>query len=204
MAMKPGASRGAPLLAIRPSIKVEPIRRPEDIARIKGMLEGDARDWGLFVFGINTGFRASELVSIRLGDVAHLRTGDYFEIKEPKTGRYRGITLNNNAAEAIRRCIEVHPGGQGEDSLFWSKKTGGALRPASIYRLVKGWCADAGLNGRFGSHTLRKTWGYQQRTQFGVALSLLTRAYGHASERQTLEYLCIQPGEIQDLFLNEI
>jgi hypothetical protein len=29
---------------------------------------------------------------------------------------------------------------------------------------------------------------------------LLTRAYGHASERQTLEYLCIQPEEIEELY----
>lgn len=32
-------------------------------------------------------------------------------------------------------------------------------------------------------------------------VALLMRAYGHASETQTLEYLCIQPKEIRDLYL---
>lgn len=30
---------------------------------------------------------------------------------------------------------------------------------------------------------------------------LLMRAYGHSSEAQTLEYLCIQPKEINELYL---
>ena len=39
---------------------------------------------------------------------------------------------------------------------------------------------------------------------FGKKTALLTRAYGHSSEWQTLEYLCIQPEEIEDLYLDPL
>ncbi len=35
---------------------------------------------------------------------------------------------------------------------------------------------------------------------YGNATALLTRAYGHAAEAQILEYLCIQPEEIDELY----
>ena len=186
------------------SIKVGPIRDPADIARIKAMLADQPRNYCLFVFGINTAFRASELLLIRLRDVMHIREGDYFEIKEPKTGKTRGVTINGRAAEALRVGIAAHPTGDPDAPLFWSRKTDFALKVPSVCRLVKGWCAQAGIGGRFGSHSLRKTWGFQQRVQFGEPLSLLTEAFGHSSEKQTLAYLCIQRSEIQDLYRNEV
>lgn len=53
--------------------------------------------------------------------------------------------------------------------------------------MVKHWCEDAGLQGQYDSHTLRKTWGYHQSKTFGTPTALLTKAYGYASERQTLD-----------------
>ena len=34
---------------------------------------------------------------------------------------------------------------------------------SSVHRLVKSWCRDIGLKGNYGSHSLRKTFGYHQR-----------------------------------------
>ena len=78
---------------------------------------------------------------------------------------------------------------------------GGALGVSATNHLVKRWCKDAGLQGNYGSHTLRKTWGYQQRILLTTPISLLMRAFGHSSEIQTLEYLCIQPEEIGALYM---
>ena len=68
-------------------------------------------------------------------------------------------------------------------------------------RLVKSWCRETGLSGNFGSHTLRKTWGYHQRIHNHSNVALLMRAFGHATEAQTLDYLCILPDEIKALYL---
>ncbi|MEO1192924.1 MAG: tyrosine-type recombinase/integrase [Pseudomonadota bacterium] len=186
------------------SLKVEPVRDLAAIARIKAALDGKPRDYCFFVLGINSGFRAGELLSITVGQVRGLSVGDRFELKQSKNARYRAITVNGAIAGALVRCLAWHPAPSAGAPLFWSQKSRGALQVSTMTNGVKAWCAAAGLTGSYGSHTLRKTWGYHQRKTFGKALSLLTRAYGHTSEAQTLEYLCIQPEEIDELYSGEL
>ncbi len=87
--------------------------------------------------------------------------------------------------------------------LFLSRK-GGALTVESVNHMVKRWCSGVSLHGNFGSHTLRKTWGYHQRIRNDTPVALLMSAFGHASEAQTLAYLGIQPEEIDHLYEMEI
>ena len=74
---------------------------------------------------------------------------------------------------------------------------------SSVSTMVKQWCAEAGLSGNYGSHTLRKTWGYWQY-KYGRPVPLLMEAFGHATQQQTLAYLCIQAYEVQALFDMEL
>ena len=74
------------------------------------------------------------------------------------------------------------------------------LTVSAINQLLKKWCANAGLHGNYGSHSLRKTWGYHQRISNKASVALLMRAFGHASEAQTLAYLGILCDEIKALY----
>lgn len=186
------------------SIKVEPIRDRDAIARIKAQLADNPRDLCLFTLGINTAYRANELLSISVGQVAHLGPGDRLDLKQSKNNRYRATTLNAAVTGSIATWLAVHPDPRPDAPLFYSKKDRKALLVSTLSRMVKTWCRDAGLRGNYGSHTLRKTWGYHQRKTFGTHTVLLTWAYGHASEAQTLEYLCIQSEEITELFASEL
>ena len=188
------------------TIKVEPIRRIEDIERVKAHLENTPRDRCLFIFGINTAYRAKELLSIRVGQVRHLKAGDGLDLKQSKNKRYRMTTLNRPAIVAIKNWLDVHPYPVKDAPLFPSRK-GGALGVAPVNHMMKRWCAAVGLEGNYGSHTLRKTWGYHQlrrnkKTAPHLVLPLLMEAYGHATQQQTLEYLCIQSDEIATLFMD--
>ncbi len=60
------------------SIKVEPIRQKAAIERIKAALlhNGKYRDHCLFTLGINTAYRANELLSITIQQAAELSAGD--------------------------------------------------------------------------------------------------------------------------------
>ncbi|EAQ04955.1 DNA integration/recombination/invertion protein [Pseudooceanicola batsensis HTCC2597] len=185
---------------------MEPIRDLAAIAEIKKKLSGRPRDLCLFTLGINTAYRANELLSIRVGQVAHLRAGDVLSLKQSKNGRYRTITLNGVAVEAIQTWLEHHPKPEENAPLFWSQRTRKSLSVSPFINMVKGWCAEAGLKGNYGSHTLRKTWGYHQlrgntKTPPHLVLPLLMEAYGHARQQQTLEYLCIQSDEVASLFM---
>jgi integrase len=64
---------------------------------------------------------------------------------------------------------------------------------------VKTWCASVGLKGNYGSHSMRKTWGYWQR-QNGADILNLVEAFGHATQRQTMAYLGLQPEDVMKLY----
>jgi hypothetical protein len=77
----------------------------KDIKAIKKLLADNPRDFCLFVLGINTNLRASDLTQITVGMVKDKKAGDDLELKEKKTGKTRRITLNNNAVGAIQALL---------------------------------------------------------------------------------------------------
>lgn len=182
------------------SIKVSPIRRMEDIARIKEILCNQPRNLCLFTLGINTGFRASELLSIKIKQVMYLKSGDQLEIKQSKSNKYRTVILNENCIASITNWLKAYNYIESDNPLFSSRNSNSALTVSYVSRLVKKWCFSAGLKGNFGSHTLRKTWGYQNRVINNTPLPILMKAYGHSSEEQTLRYICILDDEISAIY----
>jgi integrase len=89
------------------SIKVEPIRDLKDIKLIKKLLADNPRDLCLFVLGINTNLRASDLCRITVKNVRDLKEGDDFAIKEKKTGKAKRITANRAVVEAIQALLSA-------------------------------------------------------------------------------------------------
>lgn len=184
------------------SIKVEPIRDMKDIRKVKELLKDKPRDMCLFTLGINTNLRASDLVRITISQVAHLESGDSLNIKEKKTGKNKGVTLNQTVITAIRQLIETMEDHSG--ALFQSRKKGTALQPSYINYLVKEWCKAIDLKGNYGAHTLRKTFGYIHRTRFNTDIPTLMIMFNHSSQKQTLDYLGVQPTEIKNAYMREI
>lgn len=192
------------------TIKVEPIRTVNAINKLKQYLAPSPRNYALFVVGINTAYRASELLSITLGQVRHLSPGDRLEVKQRKTKKYRAITMNASCHEAIQNLLEHldQKALQAKDLswvdddsyLFAGRRPNAPLTVPTLNNLVKDWCRRINLKGNFGSHTLRKTWGYMQRTKQHTPIPLLMQAFGHATQQQTLAYLCIQDEEIESIY----
>lgn len=200
--MKKGENKNHPKKGDQ--IRVDPIRELKDIKSIRKLLADKPRDLCLFVLGINTNLRASDLISITVGDVRHLKPGDALNLKERKTGKTRAITLNKAVVDAIQALLELRPLDDARESsdadyLFTGQR--GLLTVPSVNRLVKRWCADINLKGNFGSHTLRKTFGYHQRVQLNTGIPELMVMFNHSTQRQTLDYLGIQPDEIKDAYL---
>ncbi len=200
MAIKSGKNPNRP--AKGSTIKVEPIREKRAIANIKKLLADKPRDLAMFVVGINTAFRASDLSRIQIGDVRGVQQREEIELREKKTGKARRVTLNGACVKAVGELLEAQPG-EDHEPLFRTNR-GGAISTPYFNNLVKQWCRDVGLRGRYGSHTLRKTWGFHQRKSFGVPLPILMEAFGHSTQRQTLDYLFIQAKEIRDVYANEL
>lgn len=186
------------------TIKVEPIRDVKDIKAIKKLLAGNLRDLAIFTVGVNTNLRASDLVKLKVGDLKYLNPGEAFELREKKTQKKRTITMNKSVYGAIQSLLVTMPDANDEDYIFPSRKGRGPLTVSYLNSLVKEWTGMVNLRGNFGSHTLRKTFGYIHRTVFRTDIPTLMTLFNHATQKQTLDYLCVQPDEIKDAYLCEI
>lgn len=157
------------------TIKVEPIRTVNAINKLKQLLAPSPRNYALFVVGINTAYRASQLLSTTLGQVRHLQPGDRLDVKQEKTKKYRAVTMNVSCHEAIqkllehldRKALQVKDLSWVDDDsyLFAGRQPDAPLTVPTLNNLVKDWCRKINLKGNYGSHTLRKTWGYMHRTK---------------------------------------
>ena len=184
-------------------IQVDPIRCMKDIKSIQTMLSNKPRDFLLFTMGINNGLRAGDLLDLKVKQVRHLKEGDRILIKENKTKKNNVLRVNKPVYKALWNYLgKVNP--DDEDSLFASRKTNEAIRIQAVNALLKKWTKAINLNGNYGAHTLRKTWGYIQRTKHGVGFEVLAKRYNHSSPAVTMRYVGVTDKEVDDILMNEI
>ncbi len=196
--MKKGENRNHPKKGSR--IAVEPIRELKDIRAIKKLLADNPRDYCLFTIGINTNLRASDLCRLSVGMVKDLDVGDELILHEQKTGKIRRISLNKDCVDAIQKLIESFKSFRDDEwQLFRGRQ--GNINTVGVNYLVKKWCRMINLKGRYGSHTLRKTFGFQMRVQHNISIPILMTIFNHATQKETLSYLGVQPDEIRDVYL---
>ena len=85
---------------------VEPIRDRKKIAQIKNQLRGQQRyrDLLMFVVGINTALRISDLLELRVGHFLddQQRIRHRFWIKEQKRGKRQEVVINNNLSSELK------------------------------------------------------------------------------------------------------
>ncbi|MBJ8037020.1 MULTISPECIES: site-specific integrase [Bacillus cereus group] len=161
---------------------VQPIRDPEQIQQIKEYLkEKNARNYILFVMGINTGLRISDILKLKVGDVQ----GSHISMREMKTGKQKRIQITSS----LKRELKWFNEGRGvEEYLLKSRK--GKNRPigrSMAYKILKSTAAEFGLD-EIGTHTLRKTYGYHMYMQT-KNIALLMEIFNHSSEKVTLRYI---------------
>lgn len=186
------------------NITVDPIRSIEDTKAIAKLLHDEPRNHLLFVLGINNGLRTGDLLKLRAKDLRYLKAGDTKWIKESKTGKRNILVVNKGVLKALRNYFaKIKP--LDDDFVFKSKK--GDNKPLTIQAvnlLIKKWTSAINLKGNYGAHTLRKTWGYIQRTKHQADFGMICKRFNHSSIAVTMRYLGIEDKEIHDLLMNEI
>lgn len=183
--------------------EVEAIKNVRDISKIKQFLLGKKsnRDYLLFVLGINTGLRVGDLLSLKVADLVD-EAGNIkkaVNIVEQKTKKYREFELNKSAREAIRDYLQEVPDFDENTSLFPSRKGGRAITIRSAHKIIKTTLRELGIKGNYGTHSLRKTFGYH-RYNNGVKLETLQRVFNHSSSTVTLRYIGITREVICDAY----
>jgi integrase len=163
----------------------------EEISEFKSALFelGGARDRFLFLLGINTGLRVSDLVKLRVGDV---RGKSYTDITEEKTNKSRRLHLTAIQPDIVEYC----EGKKDSDYLFPSQKGGKNISTTQAYRILTRAGDWIGRND-IGTHTMRKVFGYHyyKRTK---DVATLMEIFGHAAPSITKRYIGIRDDEIAD------
>ncbi len=184
---------------------VEPIRDRKKLSQIKNLLRGEGRyrDLLLFTVGINTALRVSDLLTLRVGDF--LQPDDTprarFWIREEKRGKRNEVVINDAMRQVLGEYLDVYPAivDDYENFVFFNTRTGNFKDPikrGQAWKFITGICTAVGLSGNYGTHTLRKTWGYHARLA-GVDLALIMHMFNHNSLAYTKRYLGITDDELE-------
>ncbi|HQG65194.1 MAG TPA: tyrosine-type recombinase/integrase [Smithella sp.] len=184
-------------------ITVDPIRRMKDIQSISKMLSDNPRNNLLFVMGTNNGLRTGDLLKLKVGDVNGMKIGDTLPIKEGKTGKNNFLVMNKSIYRSLQVYLEKINTND-EDFLFASRKGKRSITIQCVNNMVKKWASEINLKGNYGAHSLRKTWGYIQRTTYGVGFEILCKRFNHSSPAITMRYLGIEDKEVQNILMNEV
>lgn len=178
---------------------MQPIRDQNKILGIKKRLreQKHPRDYLLFVMGINLALRISDLTALKIGDLINDKgePADSLDLRVGKTNREQVIELNETVRDAIAYYLKKTKASDPSKFVFTAYRTGNRLNRVRAHQLTKNWCEGVGLYGKYGTHTLRKTWGFMAR-QSGIDLSIISEKLGHLNNQVTRRYLCLSQQEV--------
>ncbi|WP_313342128.1 tyrosine-type recombinase/integrase [Sedimentibacter sp.] len=179
---------------------VEPIRDRSKIKQLYHYLHGKDPKYGLiFKFGLNTGLRISDILPLKIKDI-FMKNGDfrdYLVIKEKKTKKEKKIKLNDTLRKNIQSYI-INDKFLYDDYLFPSKK-GTYIGRIQAYRVLKEAAVLIGIEN-FGTHSLRKTWGYWTYKMSKYNIGLIMDTFNHSSQNITLRYIGVNQDQKDELY----
>lgn len=189
------------MLGARPFLQDEAIRLSRSYRGRCGL-----RNRTMILLGVNTGFRISELLQLRLKDVVdpfgnltdHVKVARKY-MKKKKAGRTVPLTL---AAKAALRPLILQMEFQqyflDSDFLFRSDRTNSHITRQQAWRIIKEGCLKCHITGSISTHSLRKTFAknvhddFKQQVAAGNPVDVLlevSKALGHTDINSTTKYL---------------
>ena len=177
--------------------------RPLDNDEIRSVLTCftgtfEIRNRGLFMLGVSTGGRISELLSLRVGDV--------YQNKNPVTDLLygkaivkggevsRSVPVNADGRKAIDELVTWHRqhyrSVASKRPLFPSRHKSGTvpMHRQTAHAILKTAFMEAGLNGKLATHSLRKSFAQRLYDKTGD-IYLVQELLGHRNISTTQKYL---------------
>jgi integrase len=179
-----------------------------EVNKIRKMLsdrKSGLRDLALFNTGISTMLRTSDLLNLRVMDVAdefgEMRTEH--ELKMKKTGNKVVIDLDENARNSLKEWIDSENKGR-SDYIFTGlgnrTPKNFPITPHQHRRLIKEWCQFAGIGTEDrSSHSIRKTRATITYQRENGSLEELKQALGHTTLKSTSRYLGVEKKEMLEV-----
>lgn len=171
---------------------VQPIRSIEKIEDMKWSLKKycGERDYILFLIGINSALRISDLLRLKTKQLKGKRR---FTILEGKTVKARTVILSDAVYEKVQKYICNNK----SDWMFPSRKKDRPITPTQAYRQLIKAAEMVDIYDGIGTHTMRKTFGYWYYKQ-NKDIAKLQMILNHSHPQVTLKYIGITSEEIEE------
>ena len=176
---------------------VEPIREINDIKRVEYiLLRQNPRNLVLFTIGTNCGLRISDILALNVDDV---KDKNFIQITEKKTGKFKKFPINSK----LKPMLDEYTKNKRIEEPLFTTKFKNRMSRVYAYKMISNACREAGLNDSFGTHTLRKTFGYHHY-KLHKDVAILQKMFNHSSPDITLRYIGINEDILFESYSNFI
>ena len=158
----------------------------------------EVRNRGLFLLGVSTGGRISELLSLRVGDVYQNKkpvTDLLYTKRIVKGGEVsRSVPVNADGRRSIDELVNWHRRHYGSIAskrpFFPSRHKSGTvpMHRQTAHAILKTAFIEAGLNGHIATHSLRKSFAQRLYDKTGD-IYMVQELLGHKNISTTQKYL---------------
>jgi len=171
---------------------VDPIREKSEIKKMKDLMlqDGNIKLALLFITGVNTGLRISDLLSL-----THEKMQETTAIiTEKKTGKTRKITWDAVSKEITRlyNLLDQTTGYVFKSDSNNVKNLNRAWTKDHVGRALKSYAKKAGVKGNISTHSMRKSFGYHFYFYSGKDIVMVQKLLNHTSQAITLRYIGIE------------
>lgn len=184
---------------------VDPIKSKKEIQAVKNYLFGkNLRDYTIFVVGINSALRVSDVVKLKWEDVFYEIGELKKEIRliEKKTSKQKVFPINQSMKKALLEYFEYIDKPSDNEYIFKSRQGGNSpLGVKMAWRIFKDIQDNVKLSTHIGTHSMRKTFCFMA-WKHGVPIETLMKILNHGSQSVTKRYIGITQEEINDVYLN--
>lgn len=182
---------------------VSPIRDKKQLEAIKGFLKGkDVRDYLLFMVGVSSALRVSDILRLKIKDIWDgKKPTEFIMLNEKKTGKAKRFPITKNLSKAIIQFMKEYDLEQ-DDYVFQSRK--GKNKPITRQQaafILSQAGNYVGIKEPISTHSMRKTWGYWAYKS-GISLALIMEALNHSSIANTRKYLGITQDDLDKVYMS--
>ena len=181
---------------------VQPIKGAKDINAMKVYLKSKSlRDWALFVLGINSALRISDLLNLNVLDVVDENgvIRDRILVHEIKTSKAKNFPFNDNVKSALTEYLATIKPSQ--TALFSSRKGDKAITRVQAHRILSEAAEKCGIKEAISCHSLRKSFS-NALYENGVDITRIQALLNHSSPKETLRYIGITQAENDEIYKN--
>ncbi len=174
----------------------EPIKKHEEINRIRSILNSRPRDLLLFDIAVETGLGMKKILLLKTRNLEGVNKGEKISAKSDG-GQNHPLIMTERLYETFRMFLKATDA-KPDDYLFKSKKGPLPLNLSTVSNMIADWFDAADIKDCHGAISLRKTWEFNQK--MGNPSDRGTKSPKHLSFFKPIETHSAQQSVFNKLF----